>query len=147
MDHIAIMKKNWGLIPKILNGQKTIESRWYQTKRLPWNNVKIGDTVFFKNSGEPVIVRANVSRIIQFQDLTPSKVKEILLEYGKSDGIDELEIPTFFERFKNKKYCILVFLKKPQKITPFEINKKGFGSQSAWLIVNDINRIKIPGIR
>lgn len=143
MNHIAIMKKNWGLIPKILNGQKTIESRWYQTKRSPWDRIKIGDTIYFKNSGEPVTVKAMVIRIVQFQDLTSSKVKEILCEYGYNDGISKEEIPIFFERFKNKKYCILVFLKKPQKIVPFEINKKGFGSQAAWLVVSDINRIKI----
>jgi len=143
MDHVAIMKKDWGLLPKILNGQKTIESRWYQTKRSPWDRIKIGDTVFFKNSGKPVTIKANVSRIIQFQDLTPSRVKEILLEYGGNDGIGKNEISIFFKRFKDKKYCILVFLKRPQKIVPFEINKKGFGSQTAWLTIDDINQIKI----
>lgn len=143
MDHVAFMKKDWGLVPKILNGQKTIESRWYQTKRLPWGKIGAGDSVYFKNSGEPIIVKATVDRIIQFQDLTPSKVKAILLEYGDSDGIGEPEIPIFFERFKTKKYCILIFLKKPQKIAPFEINKKGFGSQTAWITIKNINQIKI----
>lgn len=28
MIHIAIMKKEWGFIDKILTGQKIIESRW-----------------------------------------------------------------------------------------------------------------------
>ncbi|MEI7477466.1 MAG: hypothetical protein WCJ81_02865 [bacterium] len=39
MDHVAIMKKSRKLIPKIVSGEKTIESRWYQTKRAPWNTV------------------------------------------------------------------------------------------------------------
>ena len=25
MDHVAIMQKSWGLLPKILSGEKTIE--------------------------------------------------------------------------------------------------------------------------
>ena len=36
MDHVAIMKKSWGLIPKILDGRKKIESRWGIHKCSPW---------------------------------------------------------------------------------------------------------------
>lgn len=31
MEHVAIMRKSWGLTDKILSGQKKIESRWYKT--------------------------------------------------------------------------------------------------------------------
>lgn len=34
MEHVAIMKKSWGLTRKILSGEKTIESRWYRFRRL-----------------------------------------------------------------------------------------------------------------
>ena len=40
MEHVAIMKKSWGFIEKILGGQKTIESRWYSLKSKPWDNIK-----------------------------------------------------------------------------------------------------------
>lgn len=39
MHHLAILKKSWPLIPKILNKQKTIESRWYKVKCAPWNKI------------------------------------------------------------------------------------------------------------
>lgn len=142
MHHIAIMKKSWGLVPKILSGEKTIESRWYQTRRAPWDKIKMGDTVFFKNSGESVRMKAEVSKVMQFSDLTPKRVKEILDEYGDNDGLEKDKIPEFFERFKDKKYCILIFLRNPQKIEPFEIDKTGFGTMSAWVTVDDISRIK-----
>jgi len=32
MEHVAIMRKAWGLTDKILSGQKKIESRWYSVK-------------------------------------------------------------------------------------------------------------------
>jgi len=57
MDHIAIMKKSWGLTEKILSRRKIIESRWYSAMRKPWNKIKEGKTVYFKNSGEPVTMR------------------------------------------------------------------------------------------
>jgi len=58
------MRKSWGLLPKILTGEKTIESRWYKNKCSPWGKIKRGDVVYFKNSGEPVTIKAEVSKII-----------------------------------------------------------------------------------
>jgi ASC-1-like (ASCH) protein len=139
MEHIAIMKKSWGLTDKILNGQKKIESRWYAVKYKPWDGIKIGETIYFKDSGEPVRIKAEVSKVVQFSDLTPAKVKEILEKYGKDDGIEKGKIPKFFERFKDKKYCLLIFLKNPTAIKPFNIDKTGFGAMSAWIMVEDIS--------
>jgi ASC-1-like (ASCH) protein len=141
MDHLAIMKKSWGLTKKIIDGQKKIESRWYTTRRNPWNNIKKGESIYFKDSGESVIVKAKVSQIIQFSDLTPSLVLNILKKYGKDDGIEKDKMSEFFKRFKNKKYCILIYIKNPKKIKPFKINKRGFGNMSAWITVNNIKDI------
>lgn len=143
MDHVAIMRKSWGLTQKILSGEKVIESRWYQYRYRPWDGVQAGDTVYFKDSGEPVGVKASVARVLQFADLTPSKVLELLKQYGDADGIDAAALPEYYERFKNKRYCILVFLTGPQQVVPFQINKSGFGSQAAWLTVEQIDTIKL----
>ncbi|MFA5348941.1 MAG: hypothetical protein WC309_01055 [Candidatus Paceibacterota bacterium] len=142
MEHLAIMRKSWGLIPKIMNGQKKIESRWYSVKCKPWNSINEGETVYFKDSGEPVKLKAEVGKVMQFADLTPNRVKEILNKYGNDDGLEKEKIPEFFERFKDKKYCILIFLKDPRKIEPFEIDKTGFGAMSAWITINDAVKIK-----
>jgi len=136
------MKKSWGLTQKILSGQKKIESRWYKSKCSPWGKIEKGDFVYFKDSGKPVSIEAEVEKIISFSDLTPEKVWGILNEYGNDDGIEKSKMPEFFELFKNKKYCLLIFLKDPKKIESFEINKRGFGMMSAWLTVKNINRIK-----
>ena len=138
MEHLAIMKKSWGLTDKILSGQKKIESRWYSVKYKPWDNIKEGEVIYFKDSGGPVKIKAEVSKVMQFADLTPRRVREILDEYGKDDGIEPEKIPEFFERFKDKKYCMLIFLKNPIEINPFNIDKTGFGAMSAWLTVDDI---------
>ena len=142
MEHVAIMKKSWGLTEKILNGKKKIESRWYVAKYRPWDRIEKGETVYFKDSGEPIKIKAEVKKVIQLSNLTSKKVKEILDKYGKDDGIEKEKISEFFKRFKDKNYCILVFLKNPQKVKPFEIDKKGFGLMSAWITVNNIKQIK-----
>ncbi len=137
------MKKSWGLIPKILSGKKTIESRWYKARFAPWDKIKKGDTVYFKNSGEPVTAKAKVAQVKQYSDLTPDKVKKLLNKYGKSDGLGVDDIPRFLKMFKDKRYCILVFLENPQKVKPFDIDKTGFGMMAAWLVVDNVEEIKI----
>lgn len=143
MDHLAIMKKSWGLIPKIIDGTKTIESRWYLKKHLPWGKIKKGDNLYFKNSGEKVSVRISVKGVKQFENLTPAKVKKTLEKYGQKDGLGISDLSKFYRMFKDKKYCILVFLKNPQKVKPFNIDKSDFGAMSAWISVKNIKEIKV----
>lgn len=142
MDHVAIMKKSWHLTEKILSGEKVIESRWYKFRRPPWNRIKAGDTVFFKNSGEQVKLKAKVDKVLQFNNLTPEKVREVLSEFGSQDGIGKDQIPHYFKLFKGKKYCILIYLKSVKEVEPFDINKSGFGAMAAWLTVPNISQIR-----
>jgi ASC-1-like (ASCH) protein len=146
MHHIAIMKKSWKLTEKILDGRKTIESRWYLHKYAPWNKISTNDTIYFKDSGSPVTLKANVKNVLQFENLTPSKVRELLHTYGKEDGIEEKDITEYYERFKNKKYCLLIYLKSVQKVKPFHIDKTGFGAMAAWITTRYINELRLRRI-
>lgn len=141
--HIAIMRKSWGLLEKIRSGEKTIESRWSLHRISPWNEIEKGDTIYFKDSGQPVTLSAVADKVAQFEELTPVKVGEILHQYGQKDGLDVGELDQYYEQFKNKRYCILIFLKDIRKIEPFYLNKKGFGTMSSWITVDDIERVKI----
>jgi ASC-1-like (ASCH) protein len=143
MDHVAIMRKSWGLIPKLLDGRKKIESRWGINKCAPWGKVNVGDTVYFKNSGEPVIVKAKVSGVKQFENLDNQKVRKILEKYGGDDGISVANLEETIKWAKEKRFCTLIFLKDACKIKPFNINKKGFGVGAAWITVEDVKKIII----
>ncbi len=141
MHHIAIMNKSWQLIPKILCGQKIIESRWYQTRRTPWNRIHAGDKVCFKNSGEAVTAQANVSKVLQFELQTKHDVQKILDHYGKQICLVNSNIDSWGTL---PKYCILIFLSSSKQIAkPFQINKTGFGNAAAWLTLPNINSIKL----
>lgn len=133
MEHVAIVKKSWRVIDKILGGDKVIESRWYKSRIAPWDKIISGETVYFKNSGEPVTVVAKVEKVLQFSDLSPTKIKQILTEFGGVGGICVSDPKESFERNKDKRYCILVFLKNVKRIKPFEVDKRGFGNMCAWL--------------
>lgn len=139
MDHIAIMNKKWKLIDKILSGEKIIESRWYKNKISPWNKVKVGDRIFFKDSGEDVTAKAVVSQVQQFENLDEELVRKIIRDYG--DKIS-LQNTNYKEWIGEKRYCILIWIKDAVEVKPFAINKKGFGNAAAWIAIDDINKIK-----
>ena len=141
MDHIAIMKKSFGFVDKILSGQKKIESRWYNTRRRPWNSIKIGETIYFKDSGGLARAKAEIKKILRFSDLTTKKVYELLNKYGENIGIEKKDQLIFFENFKHKKYCILIFLRNSASIKPFKISKIGHGAMSGWITLANISKL------
>ena len=136
------MNSKLALIPDILSKKKKIESRWYVTKRTPWNKIAEGDTVYFKDSGKKVTARAEVERVLQYE-LTPIIIEEIIGGYGNEGGINLKNKDSKNEFYATKKYCVLVFLKNPCNIEPFDINKKGFGSGCAWITTEKIEGIKV----
>lgn len=142
MHHVAIMNPAWKLIPKILSGEKTIESRWYQTRHAPWNQIQKNDTIFFKDSGKPITAQADVSEVLQFTFQDLAGVRYVLNQYGKEICLVNPDPTTWG---KLPKYCILIRLKNPQILKqPFAIHKAGYGIGCAWMVVEDINDIVIP---
>jgi ASC-1-like (ASCH) protein len=131
------------MLEKIKSGQKTIESRWYMRRFDPWNNIKTGETVYFKEAGKDVCLRAKVVKVEQFDNLTPAIVKLILKRYRKELGIDRVDTDYFYKLFKDKRYCILIYLKRPKRIKPFKLNKAGLGSMSAWICLRALKVIKL----
>lgn len=140
MNHIAIMKKSWGLIPKIVSIEKTIESRWYKNRIAPWDRIHKGDIVYFKDSGEPVSAVAKVSNVLQFSNLDKKQFTGIMSKYA-----DQICLSTrdYNEYYKSKNYCILIFLTEPKKVEkPFRIDKTGYGISSAWMCIEDVEKIR-----
>jgi len=127
-------------LPKIISGEKIIESRWYQTKRTPWHNIKKDDVIYFKDAGEKITVKARVKNVLFFDDLNKEKVLKILQEYGTDICMGTLDYTPYYDK---KKYCILIFLEDVQEIKPFHIDKTGFGNACAWMTIKDVKEIMI----
>lgn len=141
MDHIAIMKKSWGLLPKIISGEKKVESRWYKSKIVPWDRIRKGDSLYFKDSGELVTLKSKVIKVIQYEARNNQHALEIFKKHAFDLGLKNP--PTEISQYiKNKKYAIFVFFDSVEKIKPFKIDKSGFGLMAAWITVGDIRTIK-----
>lgn len=127
MQHIAILKEPY--LQKILSGEKTIESRWSQTKLPPYGKVKDGDTIYLKKASGNVVAKCMVQKVASFENLNENKIKEILQKYHKQICVE----PQQFDMFKNKNYCTLMWISDIKHLTPFKIDKQGFGMMSAWI--------------
>ena len=143
MVHIAIMKKSWGLLEKILSGEKVVETRWYKNKSRPWNSIKENDIIYFKNSGEEVTIKAEVEKVEQYENLDEIKIVRLLNKFSQKD-LGTTDISDEIKKYvSDKKYAIIIHLKNPKKITSFQIDKTGYGAMSAWICCEDLNKIKI----
>lgn len=141
MDHVAIMNPRLGLLPKILSGEKLIETRWYNNKSAPWGRIAEGDTVYFKDAGKPVSARATVAEVLTVANVTKEKAQELVHKYQTWMRLPNPHVEDWVEK---KHYAILVFLKDVAALEePFFIDKRGYGMASAWVCVEDINTIKI----
>lgn len=139
MDHVAIMNKKLGLIDRILSGRKLIETRWSKNKIVPYNKISQDDTIYFKDSGGLVRARATVKKVIQFENLTTAKTKEIIGKYGKEIDVTDYNDLSWAS---GKNFASLIWLKNVKAVIPFQINKTGYGTGCAWLVVKNIDIIK-----
>ena len=128
MKHIAILRQPfYGMV---LNGTKTIESRWGMNKCAPFGKIKVGDVIYIKQTGKPVTAKA-VAKEVKFYILTPKLVEEIRIKYGKLIGTDKFED---WETTLNKKYCTLIWLDKVEKIPPMQVPRS---NGAGWIILKD----------
>lgn len=143
MEHVAIMKKEWGLTQKVIDGTKTVESRWYKSKIAPWNKIKTGDFIFFKDSGSPVVVKATVTEVEQYDVMNNQQALNIMTKHALAD-LGTADIPESVKNYiTNKRYAIFIHFNNVEKIVPYDINKKGYGIQCAWMVVDLVDNIKV----
>lgn len=137
------MKRSWGLIPKIISGEKTCEARWCKTKHAPWGVAHKGDHIYFKNGAEPVTVMAIVLNVYQYEVRDNIHALEIMEKHILPD-LGTNKIPEDILKYiTNKNYAMFLYFTNVKKIQPFEIDKRGLGSMTAWISIDNINKIKL----
>lgn len=140
MDHLAIMKPSLRLIAKILTGEKYIESRWYKHRRAPWGKVCVGDRIFFKDAGKGVTATARVSKVVQLQVNSQEEALKYAKTYQKGICLSSEAISNT-QWLIGKKFIILLYLSDAKSITPFPINKSGYGNACAWITCESITQL------
>jgi ASC-1-like (ASCH) protein len=124
--HLAILKKPY--LDSILNGRKTIESRFYQTKHKWLAQVSSGDKLFLKASSGPVMATAAIAAVKYFDNLTAQQIADLKKQYNQHILGDNL----YWQEKKNARFGILCWLKDVKPIAPRFISKADW---RAWVVL------------
>jgi ASC-1-like (ASCH) protein len=123
--HVAIMREPY--LSYILDGSKTIESRFTKNKCAPYQAIKTGDMIYFKKSGGKIVAIAMVSSV-KFYVLSPGTIDRIFDEFGQQLRITG----EFVDQKRDSKYCTLAWITGVKKIDPpISFEKR---DQRAWII-------------
>ena len=126
MKHIAILRQPF--FDMVLAGEKTIESRWGMNRGAPYGKISVGDEILLKETGKYVTAIAKAKRV-EFFELTPEKVEEIRIKYGKAIGADKFED---WQSTLQKKYCTLIWLEDVKRIEPLKVPRS---NGAGWIVL------------
>ncbi len=124
--HLGIFTEPY--LSLMLNGKKTIESRFSKRKMLPYDKITKDDIVIIKKSSGNVVGYFTI-KDIKFFDLNTTDIADIKKLYNKELCVSE----NFWLEKQNSNYATLIFIKEIHLLKPFKINKKGM---STWLRLN-----------
>ena len=116
--HLGVFSEPY--LSYMLDGIKTIESRFSKNRILPYEKISEGDTVIVKKSSGPVIAYFTVKKALFF-DLQDTPISEIKKQYEKELCVNE----DFWISKKNSNYATLMIIDNLVKLNPFQIDKRG----------------------
>lgn len=119
--HLAVFTEPY--LTFLLDGKKTIESRFSKKKVTPYENIEKDDIVFVKKSGGNVVAYFTIQDVFFF-DLQKTSISFLKKKYQ-----NELCVTNQFWHEKEKSnYATFLFVDKLFLFTPFSISKKGMQS-------------------
>lgn len=119
--HLGIFSEPY--LTYMLEGKKTIESRFSKNKIIPYNQITKNDIVIIKKSSGNILGLFTIKDVLFF-DLNITSIDKIKLKYSKQLCVNE----TFWMSKKNSNYATLIIIDTLIKLKPFHINKKGMQS-------------------
>ena len=117
--HLAVFTEPF--LSLICNGEKSIESRFSQSKITPFDKVSRGDVVLVKESGGYVKAVFLVGEVRYYTYLNDTRLKEIENEYGKY--ICSKYDTAFWESRAKANFATLIEIKALRNLNPFYIDK------------------------
>jgi hypothetical protein len=125
--HLAVFVEPF--LRYILEGTKTVESRFSLTRRAPFGKVEPGDVVLIKKSGGPIVAACRVAQA-WFYDLDPSSWEDVR---GFAQPLCAQD-PLFWSSRAKAKYATLLRIEDVRLLTPVTISKK---DRRGWLVLRN----------
>lgn len=126
--HLAVFVEPY--LSFILDGTKTVESRFSITRRAPYGKVSCGDIVLLKKTGGPVCGICSVSNVWSYS-LDPKSWSQIKGKFSRPLCVQG---PEFWDQRKAAKFATLMMISDVQVMTPININKQ---DRRGWVVVHE----------
>lgn len=125
--HLAILQEPY--LSFIINGRKTIESRFSKNKIIPYKSVLPGDIILLKRSSGNVEAACTVKNTWFFK-MDAQTVDRIRDEFGKALCIDDESY--WKDKIAKSSYGSLLEIENVVKIEPFKVSK---ADRRPWVIL------------
>lgn len=125
--HLGIFSQPF--LKLMLDGKKTIDSRFSKNKIAPFDKISKYDVVIVKESSKKIVALFTVKEVLQFtmKDTSLQSLKE---KYNSKILADN---EFWNNKEKTSNYATLIKIEELIKLKPFAINKVGMQS---WIVLN-----------
>ena len=125
--HLAVFVEPF--LQFVLEGTKTIESRFSTNRCAPYQSVRAGDVLLLKRSSGPVVAIAEVSQV-WFYELDASSWTMIKLKFGP---LLRIEDPEFWTQKSSACFATLMQLERVEAIPPVSCAKR---DRRGWVVLD-----------
>jgi hypothetical protein len=125
--HLAVFVEPF--LQFVIEGNKTIESRFSTNRCAPYQSVRPGDVLLLKRSSGPVVAIAEVGQV-WFYELDASAWRIIKREFGPLLRIDD---PEFWRQKSSACFATLMRLERVETIPPVPCNKR---DRRGWVVLD-----------
>jgi len=126
--HLAIFVEPY--LNYILQGKKTVESRFSLNRIAPYHKASKGDIIILKRSGGPIFGLCEISEVWSY-DLDPKSWKHIRKEFTRSLCAQD---PGFWNQRSHASYVTLMRIKNVIAIDPINWKKN---DRRGWVILHN----------
>lgn len=124
--HLAVFVEPF--LQFLLDGRKTVESRFSIHRRPPFGCVSTGDLVLIKESGGPIVAVAEISDVWYYQ-LDPNAWEMIRTRFAKQLCVDD---PEFWESKASSYFATLMQIGRVEKLDPVACAKR---DRRGWVVL------------
>ena len=141
MDHVVHLDAKAEELSKILIGEKIMLIRGAAGRKLPYGRVNSGDFLYLiENDGSGLVkTKAKVKSALNSEKMDKDTSISLVEKYQQ-----QLQLTTMqFKKWAGKRHLVLIEIENVKKLEPFRIDKSDYRNMDDWLIVDDIENVKI----
>lgn len=126
--HLAVFIEPY--LQFVLDGKKTIESRFSTRRFAPYNQVEKGDVILLKRSSGPILGICQVA-YPWFYQLDPDSWTSIQKDFAEALCAQD---PEFWKQRESASYATLIRIQRVKSIAPIKYAKR---DRRGWVVLQD----------